>query len=92
MDGDGRFLMRCEEFVWRDIGGEVVVLNEEGTQVCLLNNTASSIWTLCDGTRDLQEIAAQLGDRFEVSPAEALADVQAFAEELLSAGLATWSA
>jgi len=86
------YLRRCEDFVWRDIGGEVVILNEEGTQVCLLNKTASSIWTLCDGTKALDEIAAQLCDRFDVSSAEALADVQEFADELVGAGLVVWSA
>lgn len=86
------YLKRCEDFVWRDIGGEVVILNEKGTQVCLLNKTASSIWMLCDGTKALDEIAAHLRDRFDVCPAEALADVQEFADELVGAGLVVWSA
>jgi hypothetical protein len=78
---------RCEDNVWRDIGDEVVILDEGGTQVCLLNKTASLIWTLADGTRTMEEIAGGLYQRFEVSRQEALADVQEFGAQLLEAGL-----
>jgi len=78
---------RREDNTWRDIGGEVVVLNEEGTQVCLLNKTAALIWTLADGTKSTEEIAQDVFDRFDVSFQAAMADVQEFSTQLLSAEL-----
>ena len=77
-----------EDNIWRDIGGgEVVILDEEDTQVCLLNKTAAMIWTLADGTRTMQEIAQHLCQRFEISHQEAMIDVQEFSTQLLEAGL-----
>lgn len=78
---------RCEDGIWRDIGGEVVILDEEGTQACFLNETAALIWTLADGTRPVEEIAELLCDRFEVSFEEAVSDVQEFDDQLEKAGL-----
>ncbi len=78
---------RREDNTWRDIGGEVVILNEDGTQVCLLNKTAALIWTLADGTRTMEEVAESICQRFEVSLQEAVADVQEFSAQLLEAGL-----
>jgi len=89
---DNRCLRRNDEYVWRDIGGEVVILNAEGTQVCLLNETAATIWTLCDGRRDIHEIARAIAGEYEVSHDEAMTDVRAFAGQLVASGLAEWSA
>lgn len=83
----GRYPKRREDNIWRDIGGEVVILDEDDTQVCLLNKTAALIWTLADGTRTLAEIAESICQRFEVSPQEAVADVQEFSAQLLEADL-----
>jgi hypothetical protein len=88
---DTQHLKRRDEYIWRDLDGEVVILNDEGTQVCLLNKTAARIWTLADGTRTLEEIAAEVCEQFDVSAEEALSDVHEFAAQLLDAGLAEWS-
>jgi pyrroloquinoline quinone biosynthesis protein D len=84
-------LQRNDGYVWRDIGGEVVILNADGTEVCLLNETAAAIWTLCDGRRDIQEIIRAIESEYEVPHDEALADVHAFAGQLVASGLAEWS-
>jgi len=84
---EARYLKRSEEYIWRDIGGEVVILNDEGTQVCLLNKTAAHIWTLLDGTKTLEEIAVHICERFEVGPDEAREDVQDFVQQLTQAHL-----
>jgi len=84
-------LRRNDGYVWRDIGGEVVILNADGTEVCLLNETAATIWTLCDGQRDIEAIIRAIESDYEVPHDEALADVQAFAGQLVASGLAEWS-
>ncbi len=87
-----RSLKRRETLIWRKVGKEIVILNEGGTQLCNLNQTGATIWTLADGTKTLQEIANELCAQFEVSPAEALGDVEDLAQQLVEAGLADWSA
>lgn len=81
------YLKRNEDNVWRDIGGEIVILDEEGEQVCLLNKTAAMIWTLADGTKTETDIAAQVCERFDVGVDQALADVQELGAQLLGAEL-----
>ena len=78
---------RREDNTWRDIGGEVVIMDEDGIQVCLLNKTATMIWTLADGTRTVEEIAESICQRFEISIQEAVADIQEFSAQLLEARL-----
>jgi len=80
------------EYVWRDIGSEVVILNEKGTQVCLLSKTAATVWTSSDGATTLSEIAAWICERYDAGSKEALADVAEFAGQLVGAELATWVA
>jgi hypothetical protein len=82
---------RCENNSWRDIGGEVVILNEEGTQISLLNGTAALIWTLADGTRTVAQLAEAICERFDVQPQRALAHTEEFTVRLREAGLATLS-
>lgn len=78
---------RRDDNIWRDIGGEVVILNEDGTQVCILNKTAALVWTLADGTRTVEEIAENIHQRFKVSLQEAVADVRELGAQLLEADL-----
>jgi len=83
----GGYPKRREDNIWRDIGGEVVILDEDSTQVCLLNKTAALIWTLADGTRTVEEIAENIHQRFKVSLQEAVADVRELGAQLLEADL-----
>jgi hypothetical protein len=79
--------IRNEDNSWRDLGGEVVILNQDGTEVCLLNKTAAQIWTLADGTRDMAAIASGMLDRFDVSFREAMDDVQEMCAQFLQTDL-----
>ncbi len=87
----GCYVSRSDEVIWRDIAGEVVIVGENDCTIRMLNETASYIWLLADGTRLSDEIAAALSQRFEVAPEEAQADVDQFCSELLEANLATAS-
>ena len=82
---------RTDGVIWRDIAGEVVIVGEESRTVRMLNRTASVIWLLADGTRDLEDIAGALSERFDVSPGQARADAEEFCSELAEAGLVTVS-
>ncbi len=79
--------IRDERLVWRDIAGEVVIAERDNRTVRALNKTASLIWTLADGTRQTEDIVAEVCTKFEVAPEQARVDVEEFCQQLLEAGL-----
>jgi hypothetical protein len=85
------YVTRDKSVIWRDIAGEVVIVGEEDHTVRMLNKTASAIWSLADGTRDLDDIASAICEAFDVTGEEARADVEGFCSELVEAGLLTLS-
>ena len=85
------YLSREKRLVWRDIAGEVVILEEDGATVHMLNKTASLIWNLADGTRRPDDISRELLQRFDVTPGQADAETERFCRQLTEAGLAILS-
>jgi len=85
------YLSREKRVVWRDIAGEVVIVEEDGTTVHMLNKTASLIWNLADGTRRPDDISRELCQRFEVTPGQAERETERFCRQLTEAGLAILS-
>jgi hypothetical protein len=78
---NGQYPVRNEGIAWRDIAGEVLIVGEDTSRVRTLNKTAS--------VKRLDEIAAAIYDRFEVTTEQAKADVEHFCRELLAADLIT---
>ena len=62
--------------------GSTLVYPQGGTQAFPLNETASLIWELCDGTYTMETIAVRLAEIYDASPMELEADVFRFVEEL----------
>jgi hypothetical protein len=79
--------VRNERVVWKNIDGEVVIADMEGSTIRMLNKTAGLIWASADGTRRIEDIVAEVYDKFEITPEQARADVMEFCRELLQAGL-----
>lgn len=52
-----------------------------------LNPTAAALWKLCDGETTVAEMVSAVCDLFEVTPAQAEADVTAGIEQMRRAGL-----
>ncbi|MET0397034.1 MAG: PqqD family protein [Longimicrobiaceae bacterium] len=52
---------RREQLLTSEVGGERVVYDLERDRAHRLNPTTSRVWSLCDGRRTVEEIAAQLG-------------------------------
>ncbi len=76
---------RSDEYVWREVNGEVYVLGAQGSVLRVFNGTGSAIWKLCDGTLTVDEIAARIGAEF-AAPADVVQrDVQEFLDELVTA-------
>lgn len=71
----------------REVEGETIILDREGGQVHTLNETAALVWSLCDGTRSVEEVGASLAERFEVEREVAERDSAALMMQLQELGL-----
>jgi hypothetical protein len=80
-------MVQAKDIIWRRIGDEVVVIKDDGLATHVLNKTAALIWELCDGKRGINEIAAVLCERYDVSPEEARADIKETIENLIKVGI-----
>ena len=64
---------------------ESVLFQPKTNQFCLLNATATFLWSQLDQPRSVSDLADRLCDRFDgVTTAEALRDVEKLVEELRS--------
>lgn len=79
--------IRDKRVVWRDIAGEVVIAHRDNRTVRVLNQAASLIWSLADGTMQIDAIVSEVCSRFDVAQEQARIDVDEFCQQLLEAGL-----
>jgi hypothetical protein len=72
------------------LGAEVdgcCYIYDPGGVMRILNTSASAIWRLCDGTRTVTDLVAELGRNHDADPDVLAADVVATVDELLRLGL-----
>lgn len=82
-------LSKVEDYIWRKIGDDVVVIKDDGLSMYVLNKTAAHIWEMCNRGSKPDEIAASLCERFDVTPEEVIVDVRDAINELEELGLIT---
>jgi hypothetical protein len=68
-------VVQSKDAIWRRIGDDIVVINDDGRSTHVLNKTAALIWEMCDGKYDIDEITSKICERFDVSFKEAQKDV-----------------
>jgi PqqD family protein of HPr-rel-A system len=76
-----RKLSRGGAVVWCRVDDAMALYDTRVGIVHILNETAASIWALCDGTRTANAIALELLQRFEVSRGVLSADVRSILKE-----------
>ena len=67
--------------------GDVVVFDQKGNRLLLLNEIGAAVWLLLDGSRSVSEIARLITETLPADPAAVETDVQAFVESLASHGV-----
>lgn len=65
-----------------DIGGEAVLVHEDGTRLRQLNATAALVWACLDGTGTVGDIAADLADGLDLPVGVVAEDVLALVRDL----------
>ena len=73
---------RLEGLTIRDVGEEVLILDQASHQVHQLNHTASFIWRQCENETSPERIAAELARKFDIKIDVALDDVNRALAEL----------
>jgi hypothetical protein len=71
----------------RLIAGEAVILSLDTKILRGLNAVGSRVWDLIDGKRTVEEIVDVIVAEFDVTRAEAAADVASFVGQLIDKGL-----
>ena len=75
-------LARTAEVAFQSLGEETVIVLPLTRTLHVLNATGRFLWEALDRPRSVRELAARLIEAYEVAPAQAEADVLAWAAEL----------
>jgi hypothetical protein len=70
--------LREQDLVWREIDGEIVLLDLLSSKYLMINKTGSFLLQLLATEHDQQSLADALAERFGVTPEVAAADTAAF--------------
>jgi len=71
------------------IDGETLLYHVGETRTVYLNDTASMIWTLCDGKRSVDEIVTLLEDSYPEASGQIREDVEAAVTNFVDNGAMT---
>jgi hypothetical protein len=73
----------------KEIAGELFIYNRKNSTIYTFNGTGVRIWALLKEGVAFDELSWRLCEEYDVSPAEADADVSAFVKNLRDNGLIT---
>ncbi len=84
--------VRSSTVVSREIAGETLVVPVRGgvgdlDSIFSFNGLGSDLWNLLQAGTSIEEMAAWVEERYEVTFEQALTDINAFMDELSQAGL-----
>jgi len=84
--------VRSSTVVSREIAGETLVVPVRGgvgdlDSIFSFNGLGSDLWNLLQAGTSIEEMAVWVEERYEVTFEQALADINAFMDELSQAGL-----
>jgi hypothetical protein len=83
---DKKFPVKNPDIVVRREEKEALLFDPADGNLLCINETGIFIWNKCDGERDMNSIAGDISEEYEVSFDKALEDCSAFLEELTDAG------
>ena len=82
-----KYHIDTDKAVWRNIEGEIVILNLESGHYYGLNKTGSLVWVALCEKKDDKEIADKLCSRYSISRKNAEDDISTLLETLKKEGL-----
>jgi hypothetical protein len=82
-----RLRLRETEVDWREVEGELIVLDLRESRYLAINHTGQVLWTALARGATEDALIERLIEAFSIDRARAVADVRAFTSELDSRGL-----
>jgi hypothetical protein len=79
--------LRLDDLTWQDLGGEIVVLDLQGSTYYQLNGSAAVLWTRLAAGAERDDLERELVERYDVDRSRAAGDVEAFIADLRTARL-----
>jgi hypothetical protein len=82
------YIARSTDIASRTFGGETMILSPRDSTFFNLNEVASTVWEAADGRTPLQQIVEQhVCAAFDVTPEEAMKDVEDLVQNLAAHGI-----
>jgi hypothetical protein len=82
------YIARSRDIAARVLDGEMMIMSARDSTLFNLNEVGTVIWQAADGATSLEDIVARkVCVEFDVEPAEALKDAEAFVRELAEHGI-----
>jgi len=75
--------MRNDQFVWRVIDGNAILLSPNGDRLHSFNEVATLIWEFSDGTHSIENVIDHICEEFDVQRNKVKKDVVNFTERLI---------
>lgn len=82
-------LVRSQEVLFQEVGGEAVLLDLASEQYFGLDPVGTRIWELIGAGTSLRDIHARLCEEYDAEPANIAEDLLALGQSLVDAGLAS---
>lgn len=79
----------CKDLTWRDLNGELVVLNSKNGDYHMMNDVGRIIWLALAEKKNINEIQILITEEFDVDSKTASNDILNFIENMTGRGLLT---
>jgi len=86
MSGDTKF-KTTENFAWRNVNDEIIILNLKSGEYFTLNDVAQCIWSAVTEEKSVEEIKVKIIDEYDVSTERAERDIDNFIAGMIEQGL-----
>lgn len=75
--------LRNENYIWRIIDGETIIMSPYGDKLYALNDVGTFIWELLDGSKTIDDIVSNILKDYDIEKNIVYNDVIRFIEKLL---------
>ena len=82
-----KYHIDTDKAVWRNIDGEIVVLNLDSGHYYSLNKTGSVVWSILSESKPLQEAIERIVEKYNIPHKSAEEDVMSLLKMLQKEGL-----
>ena len=87
MFDDKTCVVRSSAVVARGLRDQTLLMDMESERYLTLDEVASQIWAMLDGTRSVSDIASTIVEEYDAPAAKVRADIEALLTELFELGL-----